>query len=89
MSSKNHTSASRLLTLVRPDPRTTREQVSEKLRLCFALFHDGLKMKRASIKRSFPSASDEEIEQKIILWLYDTPKRQTEEWELASWPRLK
>ncbi|MEQ8766511.1 MAG: hypothetical protein RL885_21535 [Planctomycetota bacterium] len=47
--------------------------MAERLRTAFELFEAGVEMKRQSLRRRFPDASDEEISAKIGEWLRERP----------------
>jgi len=51
----------------------SKASVAEAFRTTLDLFTTGVAMKRESLRRSNPEASDEEIEQRLQQWLLDRP----------------
>ncbi|HUP65241.1 MAG TPA: hypothetical protein VM557_08170 [Thermoanaerobaculia bacterium] len=49
------------------------EAAARNLRLALELFEAGEQLKRQSIRRMNPDATDAEIEEKIVEWLRDRP----------------
>ena len=47
--------------------------MAEAFRTTLDLFETGVAMKRQSLRRSYPHAGDEEIEQRLQQWLLDRP----------------
>jgi hypothetical protein len=42
---------------------------AERMREAFELFEEGVAMKRQSLRRQFPAASEAELEAKLLDWL--------------------
>ncbi len=63
----------RLQNLIKTDQRSKEEIQSAKLTLSVELFSTGVALKRENLKRTFPEASEEDIEKKIVEWLQDRP----------------
>ena len=53
-------------------PRSTAE-VAAAFRTTVDLFEAGVAMKRQSLRRSHPDASEEEIERRLRRWLHERP----------------
>ncbi|MEO8584544.1 MAG: hypothetical protein ABI584_00135 [Acidobacteriota bacterium] len=49
------------------------DTVGEKLRLALELFESGERRMRQNLRRRFPSASTDEIEEKLVEWLRKRP----------------
>ena len=60
-------------------------QLSERLRVTLDLVEFGFEMKRASLRRQFPAASDEELSLRLTAWAGDRPG--DGEGVPVSWPR--
>jgi hypothetical protein len=45
----------------------------ERMRLTLDLFQTGENLMRQNLRRKFPSASEEEIEDRLVAWLRDRP----------------
>ena len=79
------TTKTTLTALIEPDARDPDEILTGKLRLSLSLFHDGVRMKRASLERAFPEASRRAIDDKLRAWLLDRPHDRPG--VPAAWPR--
>jgi hypothetical protein len=51
----------------------TEETAAQRLRLALDMFELGVNMQRARLRRERPTASDEEIESAVQLWLLARP----------------
>jgi hypothetical protein len=49
------------------------EKEARNLRLALELFEAGEALKRQSLRRAYPDATDAEIESMIVEWLHDRP----------------
>jgi signal transduction histidine kinase len=49
-----------------PAPNTS---AAARVREALALFEEGMEMKRRSLKRTFPAASEAELHAKLLRWL--------------------
>lgn len=53
------------------DDTVARERLGRKLRVTFALHEDGVAMMRQNLRRRHPGESDEEIDERLRVWLRD------------------
>lgn len=65
------------------------EKAAARLRLALELFEAGESIKRQSLRRENPGASDARIEELVVAWLRDRPGAEHGDAEgaLRSWPR--
>lgn len=57
----------------------------EKLAAALEMWEDGMAIKRASLRRRMPNATEEEVDAALDAWLYDRPL--DADGELVPWPR--
>ena len=53
-----------------PEPPNT---PAARLRMALAMFSDGLSIMRENLRRSFPGASEQEIQRRLRAWLQERP----------------
>lgn len=59
----------------------------EKLAAALEMWEDGMAIKRASLRRQMPNATEEEVDAALDAWLCDRPL--DADGELVPWPRLR
>lgn len=66
-------------------------EAAERLRLALELFEAGESMMRQNLRRRFPSASAEEIEERLEAWLSERPGAECGDavGRPTTWPRPK
>ena len=71
------------------DDRAARDQLAHKLRLALMMSSEGFDMKRQQLRRRFPDADDEEIDQRFHDWLQERPGAEHGDGvgRPVSWPR--
>jgi len=52
---------------------TRRSEAAERLQLTLELFQAGLDMKRQNLRREFPGATEQELEERLRVWLQQPP----------------
>jgi len=64
-------------------------RLAENLRITFALHEAGVAMMRQNLRRRFPDATDEEIEDRLRAWLRERPGAEHGDGEgvPVAWPR--
>jgi len=67
------------------------EEAAERLRLALDLCEAGEMVMRQNLRRRFPSASVQEIEERLVAWLRERPgaKHGDAVGRSATWPRPK
>lgn len=77
--------ARRLAKRIQEDPRPADQQVRDRLLAALSLYEEGLEIRRASLRREHPGASDAEIASRLSAWLAD--RRREAPGRRATWPR--